>query len=77
MVYTFGLPAGQSALSFRALADRNIVEVFVAGGRGGDTAGVNISNVASPGASVTARLPATVLNASAWECGCGWAQGRV
>ena len=73
VVFAFTLPPQQDTLDVRALADRNVVEVFVASGRGVYTGAVNISAVAAPGAFVLARRPATVVSAKAWEMGCGWA----
>ena len=60
------------SLSVRAIADRNVVEVFVGHGRGIYTSAVNISAVAAPGAFLTAHLPVTLMNSSAYEMGCCW-----
>ena len=71
-VLTFVLPPGKRSLSVRAIADRNVVEVFVGHGRGIYTSAVNISAVAAPGAFLTAHLPVTLMNSSAYEMGCCW-----
>jgi sucrose-6-phosphate hydrolase SacC (GH32 family) len=76
-VLAFTLPPGARSLNVRALADRNVVEVFVGDGRGIYTSAVNISDVAVPGAFLTARLPVTLTNSSAWKMGCCWKADRA
>ena len=79
--YSFALPAGTSELTVRALVDRNIMEVFVAGGRAVSTYGCGAGGRICPARPVTAELGAwvtavsavTVNSALAWEMGCGWA----
>eukprot|EP01052_Picozoa_sp_SAG31_P013697 SAG31_NODE_830_length_11688_cov_35.424023_3_plen_1278_part_00 len=76
-VLAFTLPPGARSLNVRALADRNIAEVFVGDGRGIYTSAVNISGVAVPGAFLTARSPVTLTNSSAWKMGCCWKADRT
>lgn len=70
VVFTFALPPHQKTLAVRALCDRNVVEVFVANGRGVFTGAANA--LESPGAFVLARRTVTMVSAKAWEMGCGW-----
>ena len=70
-VLAFAMPPGERSLSVRALADRNVAEVFVGDGRGAYTSAVNISSVTAAGAFLTAHLPVTLTNASAWAMDCG------
>ena len=74
--FAFVLPATEKDMAVRVLADRSVVETFVAGGRG-----VVTSAVLSPGThrnrtgvAIFANQTAVKLkSATAWEMGCGWA----
>lgn len=78
---SFLLPAGSASLSLRVLADRTMVEIFVGDGRG-----VVSVPVLAPGAQPAragallysadesaGAAPITVLGATVWAMGCGWA----
>ena len=76
--FSFELPATETTLAVRILADRTLVEAFVGGGRG-----VVTTPVLAPGKDPTKAgcfLSAgvggsvTVNSYEAYEMGCGWAQ---
>ena len=74
--FVFAMPTAETAMSVRILADRSIVETFVADGRG-----VVTSAVLSPGANPNRtgvivfgnQTGVTLNSAKAWAMGCGWA----
>jgi len=74
--FAFELPTSETTMGVRILADRSVVETFIAGGRG-----VVTSPVLSPGAHPNRTGLAIFANqtslrliaANAWEMGCGWA----
>ena len=75
---SFELPATETTLALRILADRTLVEAFVGDGRG-----VVTTPVLAPGKDPTkagcflsagAGGTVTVNSYEAYEMGCGWAQ---
>lgn len=70
--YTFKLPHGEHSLSIRLLADRTVVEAFVASGRVAITASVKFDTSTMRAYILTEDNSVTVNKAEAWSMGFGW-----